>query len=1191
MMMDTLASQDPRDRPVRPSERVDEACDQFEAAWRAGQSPRIDDYLADAHESDRPALEDELKALERELRGSEQTSARAQAIPPLSAKLEAPTFPPVTVAFTPSPRAAAAAIHDAATLTPGETTGQPRNPDPGAPSATETPTARIHSPFADTVSHDQAGWREAAAASPTRIRYFGDYEIISEIARGGMGVVFRARQMSLNRPVALKMILAGQLANETEVLRFHTEAESAANLDHPGIVPIFEVGQHEGQHYFSMGFVEGQSLSQSLMSGPLPPREAAALLAKVADAIEYAHRRGVIHRDLKPANILIDAGGRPRVTDFGLAKKLQSDSALTRSGQIMGTPSYMPPEQAAGGRGEVGPAADVYALGATLFALLTGRPPFQAATAMDTVLQVISDEPVPPRRLNASVPVDLETICLKCLEKQPGKRYAAAADLEADLRRFLSDEPIVARPVTRIERVVKWVRRRPAIAALSASIALVTVVSIGLVVWQWRAAVQAGIVAQQRRFDAERAEAKEREQTQLAQQRLQDALRAQAGEKKQTDLAEQRLYDARMNLVQGWWENYHGARLQGGLDEQLPVNPGGTDRRGFEWFYWRRKLSTGYLTLNGHGRPVPSVAFGPDGQTLASASEDGTVKVWDPGTGTVIRTLMGHTGAVASVAFSRDGRLASSGEDHTVKVWDPTTGTVIRTLRGHSDAVISVAFSPDGSRLASAGRDKTVKVWDAGSGEVTLSLEGHNDAVARVAFRPDGRRLASASEDHTVKVWDAESGKVINTLRGHIDSVASVAFSSDGRRLASCGVDQTVKVWDPEAGTLIRTLAGHSGVVFSVAFSPDGRDLASGGWDGAVKLWDPETGQQKRTLRGHTNIITSVAFSPDGHLLAASGEDRTVKVWDVAAGPGTVILTGHDDGVHTVSFSPDSRTIASASYDRTVKLWDVENARLTRTLKGHTDIVPGLAFSPDGKWVASASNDTTVKVWDTATGKVIRTLTGHDLAVRALAYRPRDGHRLASASSDQTVKVWDPTTGKEICTLTGHTGVVAGVAFSPDGQWLASASYDGTVKVWDPATGKPVHNLKGHKWTVHSVAFSPDGKSLASASWDDDVKLWDTATGRVKGTLSGHTGMVWSVAYSPDGLRLASAAFDGTVRIWDAATGLELLSLKEGNARVTSVAFSPDGHRLASAGYDGTVKVWDARPLDPEPSKPDRNSH
>ena len=354
------------------------------------------------------------------------TVPEARAALPLSAVADAPTVAPNSASGQPIPGASATDTIDRGTARPPPAIDQNATVPPG--DATLAPPQSPHDlPTAAVLGQPTSA--DLKATEPARIRYFGDYELLHEIARGGMGVVYRARQMSLNRPVALKMILAGQLASDTEVRRFYTEAEAAANLDHPGIVPIYEVGQHEGQHFFSMGFVEGQSLAQRLADGPLPSREAAALMVKVAEAIEYAHQHGVIHRDLKPANILLDKNGNPRVTDFGLAKKVEGDSGLTGSGQIMGTPSYMPPEQAGGQRGEVGPAADVYALGATLYALVTGRPPFQAATAMDTVIQVVSDEPVPPRRLNASIPRDLETICLKCLQKEPGKRYASAADL------------------------------------------------------------------------------------------------------------------------------------------------------------------------------------------------------------------------------------------------------------------------------------------------------------------------------------------------------------------------------------------------------------------------------------------------------------------------------------------------------------------------------------------------------------------------------------------------------------------------------------------------------------------------------------------------------------------------------------------------------------------------------------------
>jgi len=404
-----------------------------------------------------------------------------QGVPEHPGNPAAPPLAPTTQARTPSPVGGDSSLHERETVTPRRD-----------PTIDLTPV--VHD--LPTTARDEGIHAGAAESEPLRVRYFGDYEIVREIARGGMGVVFQARQVTLNRPVALKMILAGQLADDTDVRRFHTEAEAAANLDHPGIVPVYEVGQHEGQHYFSMAFVEGTSLSQRLADGPLPGRDAAGLVRRVAEAIQYAHERGVIHRDLKPANVLLDQSGNPRVTDFGLAKRVQSDSGLTGSGQIMGTPSYMPPEQAGGRRGEVGPAADVYALGATLYALVTGRPPFQAATAMDTVIQVLSDEPVAPRRLNASVPRDVETICLKCLEKDPARRYPSAQALADDLGRYLAGEPIVARPVTRLERAVKWARRKPAIAALLALVTVVTLAGLSGVLWQWREAVQARGVAE-----------------------------------------------------------------------------------------------------------------------------------------------------------------------------------------------------------------------------------------------------------------------------------------------------------------------------------------------------------------------------------------------------------------------------------------------------------------------------------------------------------------------------------------------------------------------------------------------------------------------------------------------------------------------------------------------------------------------
>jgi WD40 repeat protein len=1010
---------------------------------------------------------------------------------------------------------------------------------------------REENSFAPPGLSEQATVQGTPAGGGADLPVVPGYDVLEELGRGGMGVVYRAWQLRPRRVVALKMILAGDHAGPEALARFEVEAEAVARLQHPQIVPIYEVGEHYGRPYFTLEYLPGGSLERKLTGTPQPAGGAAELVETLARAMHHAHGQGIVHRDLKPANVLLSADGTPKITDFGLAKLLAGGGGVqTQSGAILGTPSYMAPEQAGGKRQEIGPAVDVYALGAILYELLTGRPPFRGETPLETLHQVQAQEPVPPSRLQPRLPRDLTTICLKCLAKEPRKRYASAAALADDLHRFLANRPIQARRTGVPERAWRWCRRNPGLAGLAATVVLLLVlVALGSSVVAWWL----------------------RQERDIALGHETEAYFAQASA--------------------GRWSGQLGRRFASlqALDRAAQVSA--RLEPDPDWALHLRNETIGCLVLadlrmtgqwDGFPPGTERVAFDAALQRYARCDQQGRISIRRVKDDTEIAQLPGLASGSWGLLFSPDGNfLATLHPPGRLRVWHLGRNQAVLEP---PDKVHSLDFSPDSRQLAVGHpADGSISLYALASGERVGHLAA-GPTPDRLAFHPDGRQLAVASHlgQPAVHVRDLSTGKVLVDLP-HPDGVWAIAWRGDGKLLAAGCQDRRIYVWDMTVHKQIAVLEGHTtGAITDLAFNHAGDLLASTSWDSTVRLWDPLAGKQLVSTTAMAQEV--LRFSPDDKRLACGIQETKLWLWEVAAGREyrTLVSSPAPDRAtyHGGDISPDGRLLAVGMEDG-VRLWDLGTGNEVAFLPCQR--TTAVLFQPGGKelltggdqelyrWPIRADPQAAV-LWHVGPPKKL----AETVPVRAISYS-RDGRTLGFThyGSHGVILDMDRPTGK--ARRLDHPEAWS-IAVSPDGQWAATGTWNGEgVKVWDARSGKFIADLWLRAGHTATVCFSPDGQWLVTGTRDTfrflEVGSWRLRRQRPS---AGVDGPAW-IAFSSDGKMVALPTSPAKVQLLDPATGHELATLEDPNPqRVGWLGFSPDSRQLVVVPYDaGAVRLWD----------------
>lgn len=997
----------------------------------------------------------------------------------------------------------------------------------------------------------------------------GDFRLLRKLGEGGMGVVYLAEQRSLRREVALKVVRPGHLLFPDSRERFRREVEAVARLQHPAIVPVHLVGEERGVPFFAMEHVRGCSLADVMraLRGRAPreltgrslaeaiaacapeaaeqhPHAASGwvfegswidaclrLLQQAADALEHAHRRGVLHRDVKPSNLMVTPAGRVMLLDFGLAAT-DGSSRITRTGAQLGSLPYLAPEQVRGEVDDLGPRTDVYGLGVTLHELLTLRLPYDGPTADATIARILEGRPAPIRAANPAVPWDAETVCLTAMDREPRRRYASAADFGRDLANALERRPIEARRPGVVLRARRWVQRHPAWTVAGT---LGTLVLVGGPLLY---------AVQEHRYGVQ--EHKNRVALEASFRRA-EGMRLTA--------ASGRALESNPGL--GLLLAIEGARREPGLQANqalLAALASCRERR----------------ALHAHPGLVYATRFAPDGRSLATAGADCAIFTWDAGTGAESGVLLGHELSIGALQFSPDGSLLISGsDDRTARIWDLASSRCRTVLRGHRDALRAAAFLPDGERAATASADGTARIWDVATGECVAVLAKHRKAIDHLDASRDGLWLATASADGTARIWDARGGAEVAVLK-HDAAVKWVRFDPEGTRVVTASADRTARVWSVPSAAVLATFREHAGRVNTAEFDPSGTRVVSAATDRTARVWDPGTGEEVGAPLEHNRGLRRAHWSPDGRLIATCSDDHTVRLFRSDDHRPVSRLEGHGANVISIEFGPDGSRIATAADG--ARLWDVGEPWVVSPSPPEEGRTRRMAVAPDGLRAADVAEDA-VRIRDLATSRALHVLAAESNPQHACY--SRDGAHVAVGSTDGKVRIFDASTGRRLAELSSPSDPKS-MAFSPDGEVVYAGCFDGIARAWRWREASPPRAYGKKSDVAMGLGVSPDGTRLGLATRDRALRIFDVATGEPVGPPIGGNARALSVCFSPDGRRVLTTGLDGRARVWDLETRAAVATFETDDGDVFDADFSPDGRLVATASGERTARIWSA---------------